>query len=62
MRRPITKKLSQTLKERAIEGMIRSLLPLYPEYDRPGRVEVKILIQPAKGIKFLVIQEAYQMP
>jgi hypothetical protein len=58
----LTKKLKATLRDRVILGMIRSLMPLHPEYDRPSIVDVRIDIKPNKDRKFLRIQQAYEIP
>jgi hypothetical protein len=58
----LTRKLKTILEQRAIEGMIRSLLPLYPEYDRPSTIFVSITVQPRNQAKFLKINQCLEVP
>lgn len=62
---PITKRLKRTIQQRAIQGMIRTIIPLHPEYDRPGIVGVTIQVHPNNSTdhsKFLLINESYKLP
>ncbi len=58
----LTKKLKRALTQRAIEGAIRQIVLLNPEFDRPAAVDIEICVRPHKGVKYLALRECYQMP
>jgi len=58
----LTKKLKATLQQRAIEGAIRSIMALNPQYDRPSTVDIMLSIRPKNEVKFLHIRQSYQIP
>ncbi|HEX9136110.1 MAG TPA: hypothetical protein VF905_04085 [Nitrospirota bacterium] len=58
----LTKKLKRTIQQRAIEGMIRSIMVLHPEFDRPCVVDTEIIIRPKGQVLSLRIAESYQIP